>query len=94
MPGDDMSKRSKRSDLRYPSLPLFFLSGALYPITDAPRVLQVIASLNPISYAVDALRVCLLGFDHYGLPRDFAVLSITLVVLVAFGSYRFTKIEA
>lgn len=74
--------------------PLFFLSGALYPLSAAPRPLQIIANLNPISYAVDALRVCLLGFGHYGLPLDFAVLGITLVALVAFGSLRFTKIEA
>jgi len=74
--------------------PLFFLSGALYPITSAPRALQIVANLNPISYAVDALRICLLGIGHYGLPLDFAVLSVTLIILVAFGSYRFTKIEA
>ncbi len=74
--------------------PLFFLSGALYPISSAPKALQVIASINPISYAVDALRICLLGAGHYGLLLDFVVLTITLIALVIFGSYRFTKIEA
>jgi ABC-2 type transport system permease protein len=74
--------------------PLFFLSGSLYPLNTAPRPLQIIANVNPISYAVDALRICLVGFGHYGLPLDFAVLGITLIVLVAFGSYRFTKIQA
>jgi len=74
--------------------PLFFLSGALYPLSTAPRALQIIASFNPISYAVDALRICLLNYGHYGLPKDFAVLGFTLVCMIIFGSYRFTKIEA
>lgn len=74
--------------------PLFFLSGALYPLTDAPAALRVIADCNPISYAVDALRTCLLNQTHYGLAKDFVVLSITVVLLVAFGAYRFRKIEA
>lgn len=74
--------------------PLFFLSGALYPLSTAPRALQIIANVNPISYAVDALRISLLNYGHYGLPLDFAVLTITLIILVSFGSYRFTKIQA
>ncbi|MEX1995567.1 MAG: ABC transporter permease, partial [Candidatus Saccharimonadales bacterium] len=34
--------------------PLFFLSSALYPLTNVPRVLEILATINPISYAVDA----------------------------------------
>ncbi len=36
--------------------PLYFLSGALYPLTNAPIALKIIADINPLSYAVDALR--------------------------------------
>lgn len=74
--------------------PLFFLSGALYPLTNAPTALRVIASFNPISYAVDALRTSLLNQTHYGYTKDFLALGITVVVLVSFGVYRFRKIEA
>lgn len=74
--------------------PLYFLSGALYPITNAPPILQIIANINPISYAVDALRGTLINQTHYGYPLDFTVLIITAVVLVSFGVYRFRKIEA
>ena len=74
--------------------PLYFLSGALYPLTSAPTALRIIADLNPISYAVDALRASLINQSHYGYARDFLALTITMVVLVVFGVYRFRKIQA
>lgn len=74
--------------------PLFFLSGALYPLASAPRALRDIAAINPISYAVDALRESLLNQVHYGFEKDFIVLGITTVVLVGFGLYEFNKIES
>ncbi len=73
--------------------PLFFLSGALYPLTSAPEALRVIAAFNPISYAVDALRQSMLGEVHFGYTRDFICLGITMIILVSFGLYQFNKIE-
>lgn len=73
--------------------PLFFLSGSLYPLTHVPTALKVIAAINPISYAVDALRTTLLNQTHYGLAKDTMALGITAIALVAFGVYRFRKIE-
>lgn len=74
--------------------PLYFLSGALYPLTDVPTWLRIIAEINPISYAVDALRASLINQTHFGLFKDFTVLIITFIVLTAFGAYRFSRIEA
>ncbi len=74
--------------------PLYFLSGALYPLTNVPTWLRVVAEVNPMSYAVDALRDTLIGQTHFGLLKDLVVLSVTVVVLVAFGSYRFRHIQA
>lgn len=73
--------------------PLFFLSGALYPLTTAPEALRVIAAFNPISYAVDALRESMLGQVHFGYTRDFIGLGITFIILVSFGLYEFSRIE-
>jgi ABC-2 type transport system permease protein len=73
--------------------PLYFLSGALYPLTHVPDWLRVVAEFNPMSYAVDAMRATLIGQSHFGLARDMFVLVLTLVVLVAFGTYRFRNIE-
>ncbi len=74
--------------------PLFFLSGALYPLNHAPAALRYIAEVNPISYAVDALRASLINQSHFGLLKDFIALGITAVVLMAFGAYQFRRIQA
>jgi len=74
--------------------PLYFLSGALYPLDHLPNWLRIVSECNPMSYAVDAMRALLIGQSHFGLVKDFAVLLVSVVVLVAFGSYRFRHIEA
>lgn len=74
--------------------PLYFLSGALYPLTGVPSWLRIVAEFNPMSYAVDAMRDTLIGQTHFGLAKDFIVLIATAIVLIAFGSYRFKHIQA
>lgn len=73
--------------------PLYFLSGALYPLNNTPTALRLIADVNPISYAVDALRGALLNQSHFGLGKDMLVLVLTAVVLITFGAMRFRRIE-
>jgi ABC-2 type transport system permease protein len=74
--------------------PLYFLSGALYPLTNVPSWLRIVAEVNPMSYAVDAMRDLLIGQTHFGFTKDFVVLLVTMVLLMAFGAYRFRHIEA
>jgi ABC-2 type transport system permease protein len=73
--------------------PLYFLSGAIFPIDSAPRALRIIATCNPLSYAVDALRTTLIHQSHFGLATDFCVLSATAIALVVFGTLCFRRIE-
>jgi ABC-2 type transport system permease protein len=47
-------------------MPLFFLSGALYPLSRLPVWLRVLTRLNPISYAVDPVRRAV--FEHLTMP--------------------------
>jgi len=75
-------------------VPLFFLSGSMYPLDNIPGVMKVIASVNPLSYAVDAMRSTLINQTHFGLVTDFIVMGATLIVLAAFSIYRFKRIEA
>jgi ABC-2 type transport system permease protein len=74
--------------------PLFFLSGSLYPLDHVPTALKVIANVNPISYAVDALRISLIHQSHYGLLKDFLVLGLVMVVLLVFSANRFNHVES
>ena len=74
-------------------MPIFFLSGALYPLNDLPGALSTITSLDPLAYGVDGLRTALTGISHFGLAADFFVLVLTTFVLVFIGSYLFSKIQ-
>lgn len=73
--------------------PLFFLSGALYPLNHAPTALRLIADANPISYAVDALRASMINQSHYGYLKDLVALSITAIVMLTFGIIQFRRIQ-
>lgn len=74
-------------------MPLFLLSGALFPLTNLPKALLIATYLDPLTYGVDGLRQSLIGAGHFGLATDFAVLTGFGILLVAFGSYRFSKIQ-
>lgn len=73
--------------------PLFFLSGALFPINNLPKVFATIVALDPLSYGVDGIRGSLTGITHYGLGIDLFILSILTIVILSLGSYLFSKIQ-
>ena len=75
-------------------VPLFFLSGSMYPLDNIPGVMKVIASINPLTYAVDALRTSLINQGHFSLRTDLIVMTGTLVLLFSLSVSRFRKIEA
>ena len=74
-------------------MPLFFLSGALFPLNGLPVVLSIITAIDPLTYGVDGLRAAFLGISHFGLTADFIVLCIITVVLLGVGSYLFSRIQ-
>ena len=74
-------------------MPIFFLSGALYPLDNLPRALSVVTSLDPLAYGVDGLRAMLIGTSHFGPLLDVAVLVPVTVVLLFVGSRLFARIE-
>src|SRR5213594_609829 len=75
-------------------MPLFFLSGAIYPLDGLPRVLAVLTRIDPLTYGVDGVRGLLIGVSHFNVGLDVAVLLGVGVVFVAAGAWRFSKIEA
>jgi ABC-2 type transport system permease protein len=74
-------------------MPIFFLSGALFPLANLPLALTIAASVDPLSYGVDGLRSSLIGVAHFGAPLDMAVLSIAAAALVSTGAYLFSRIQ-
>jgi ABC-2 type transport system permease protein len=74
-------------------MPLFFLSGAIFPLEGLPKVLAILTRLDPLAYGIDAFRGLLDGGSTFGLGLDIAVLSVITAFFLAVGSYFFSKMQ-
>jgi len=68
------------------TMPLFFASNAIYPISLMPAWLQSVSAYNPLSYVVDGMRAMLLTGDYSGLPVDILVLLAFTIVFILTSS--------
>jgi ABC-2 type transport system permease protein len=75
-------------------MPIFFLSGALFPLAHQGRVMGIITSLDPLTYGVDGLRGMLVNNWHFSLAFDVALLVAIGVAFLSAGAYLFSRIEA
>lgn len=76
------------------TMPLFFTSNAIYPLSVMPSWLQVVARLNPLTYAVDAFRGLMIsgGSSVYGVGWDLLILLSVMIVLILIGAYLYPKV--
>jgi ABC-2 type transport system permease protein len=72
-------------------MPLFFLSGALFPLDGIPKILRVITLFNPLTYGVDALRFGLMGISKMPLWIDFTVMIGFSVLTISVGAFLFNR---
>ena len=75
------------------NLPMFFLSGALFPVTSLPSYLKWVFYINPLTYGVDTLRGVMIPGWHTLFPMYYELLIIVAfdVVTIIIGTYLFTK---
>jgi ABC-2 type transport system permease protein len=75
------------------TMPIFFASNAIYPLSLMPDWLRAISHINPLTYEVDALRALMLtgGVSDYGLPLDFGVLVVANVLLTAIAGAMYAR---
>ena len=73
--------------------PLFYLSGAIFPIKDLPPVLDIITKINPFSYGVDGLRGAFSGVYVFAPMLSLGVLTLVTLVILAIGAYQFSKVQ-
>jgi ABC-2 type transport system permease protein len=75
-------------------MPMFFLSGAMYPVNKLPTILKVISQLNPLTYGIDALKHAILKgsnlFD-FSVATDLAVLIACSIVFTITASIIFER---
>jgi ABC-2 type transport system permease protein len=74
------------------TMPLFFASNAIYPLSLMPDWLKVIATINPLSYAVEGLRALTITGNPTTVPLDFLVSLIFATVAIIVASKAFKKI--
>lgn len=74
-------------------MPIFFLSGAMFPLVGLGPILSFITRLDPLSYGIDGMRSMLLAHSAFDPRIDLLVLAVIGSVLLVIGAYRFSKIE-
>jgi ABC-2 type transport system permease protein len=74
-------------------MPIFFLSGALFPLDGLPAALAVVTRIDPLTYGIDGLRGTLIGLSHFGVASDIAVLGVVAVAFISLGAYAFSRIQ-
>lgn len=74
-------------------MPMFFLSGSLFPLNNIPLLLSWLAAIDPLSYGVDTMRTLLINVNHFPLALDLGVLAALAIIFLTLGSYFFSKIQ-
>ncbi len=73
--------------------PIFFLSGAIYPLDEMPKFIRILTYIDPLTYGVDGLRNILIGSSTFPFLFDFAIMLLVCVIFLVVGSYLFEKSE-
>lgn len=73
--------------------PMFFFSGALFPLKNLPPYLMILTMLDPVTYAVDGLRGLLLGSSQLPIALNLGVLAAFAVVMIGIGTWSFKRLK-
>ncbi|HEY2783800.1 MAG TPA: ABC transporter permease [Fimbriiglobus sp.] len=74
-------------------MPIFFLSGALYPLNNLPGVLAVATRIDPLTYGIDGLRAVFIDQSQFGLAIDLAVLAAIASLFIGLGARAFSRLQ-
>lgn len=74
-------------------MPLFFLSGALFPLSGFPHGILIASRFNPLVYGVDGLRGTLTGISSFPLGIDALALTLIALLFIGIGSFLFSRVE-
>jgi ABC-2 type transport system permease protein len=74
-------------------MPIFFLSGALFPLNGLPKGLVIATSVDPLTYGIDGLRGAFIGASHFGTATNVTVLCVVGAIFIGLGARAFSKIQ-
>ena len=74
--------------------PLFFLSGALFPLENLPPYLTVLTIANPLTYIVDLLRSLLVGLQYFSTLENVVITISFAAIATLLGILAFRRMRA
>jgi ABC-2 type transport system permease protein len=74
-------------------MPIYFLSGALYPLNNLPIGLRIATRIDPLTYGIDGLRGAFVGVSHFGTATNVGIMSAVAVIFLGLGARSFAKIQ-
>lgn len=74
-------------------MPLFFLSGAIFPLDNFPVAIKAVTMANPLSYGVDGLRWAMTGITGIGVGIDIVMMLGFIAIALAVGVGLFKRIQ-
>jgi len=80
--------------MNFVMFPMFFLSGAMYPLKNLPLVIRILSYIDPLSYGVDGLRGALVGMSAFSMLIDLAAMLGWSLIMVVTGAWLFEKSES
>jgi ABC-2 type transport system permease protein len=73
--------------------PMFFFSGALFDLAGAAPYIRAVSLANPVTYAVDLMRIIMLGRGHFSAWTDLAAVAVFSLLTTAVGVAAFGKLQ-
>lgn len=73
--------------------PLYFLSGALFPVTNLTGILGLLAKINPVTYIVDMIRGIITGITYFDMTTNISLVFVFLIASHAIGIWAFTRMK-
>ncbi len=74
-------------------MPIFFLSGALFPLAGLPLGMVLATRIDPLTYGIDGLRGAFIGASHFSVTTNAAILGCVAAVFIGLGARAFSKIQ-
>lgn len=75
------------------TMPLFFLSDSIFPVTSLPAFVKYVIYLNPLTYGVDGLRNTLLGAGTFPIGTDLIAMAISTTIMIYIAVYAFNRTD-
>jgi ABC-2 type transport system permease protein len=73
-------------------MPMFFLSGAMYPVKLLPEILRIASKINPLTYGIDAIKHAVFPFETGKMSPDFPfIIDIMVIIFVIIAGKSFER---